>query len=192
MIWDLHEFDCKNAFHFQAFLATQERGILESLVIELACNGQGSVQFLKDMVNYIKDEYQHVDGDGEAPEWCKCGVCRPLKSEEENICCGRELCVSSYQMFKQCIINRELFPFRSPYLPWDTPPNPFLSPIFPVNTSSDSSYADEVAATPSRVVVEAPKLKKARNNGMVRMTRGEVYARGECWTICSGTPDADV
>ncbi len=88
---------------------------MEALVIELECNGQGSVQYLKDMVDYIKDEYQHTDGDGEAPEWCKCGVCRPLKSEEENICCGRKLCVSSYQMFKQSIVNRDILELAIKY-----------------------------------------------------------------------------
>ena len=112
---DLYELDCENAFHFQVFLETQERGILEALVIELACNGQGSVQYLKDMVDHIKEEYKPTDGDGEVPEWCKCGVCRPLNSEEENICCGKKLCVTSYQMFKQCIINRDVLELAIKY-----------------------------------------------------------------------------
>ena len=93
-------------FIFRYFLETQEWGILEALVIELACQGQGSVQYLNDMVDHIKEECKPIDGNGEVPELCKCGVCRQLNSEKENICCGRKLCVTSYKMLKQCIINR--------------------------------------------------------------------------------------
>lgn len=95
-------------------LQTQERDVLEALILELTANGQGSMNYLKNMISFIKEEYQQQP-DEDVPDWCKCGICRKMKDEEENLCCGRKLCVTSYQMFGQCIINRDVLELAIKY-----------------------------------------------------------------------------
>ena len=41
----------------------------------------------------------------ESPPWCKCGVCVPMPDPDENKCCGRVLCVTSYQVFDKICID---------------------------------------------------------------------------------------
>ena len=102
-------------FFHKKYLETQEKEVIEKLVLEIACTGKGSLNFIKNLVDSIKNEDQQPDDDGDAPDWCSCKVCRPLPKEEENHCCGKRTCVTSYQMFAQCIINRDVLELAIKY-----------------------------------------------------------------------------
>ena len=42
------------------------------------------------------------------PEWCICGVCRPMTTPEENKCCRKRMCVTSYELSQNICIDREV------------------------------------------------------------------------------------
>ena len=42
------------------------------------------------------------------PEWCLCGVCRPMPTPEENKCCGKRTCATSYELFQNICVDREV------------------------------------------------------------------------------------
>ena len=45
---------------------------------------------------------------GKCGAWCVSGVCRRMPSEEENVCCKKRTCVTSYVMFNTICIDREV------------------------------------------------------------------------------------
>ena len=49
------------------------------------------------------------EGAGNNPgAWCVCGVCREMPDEQENVCCRKRTCVTSYVMFKTVCLDREV------------------------------------------------------------------------------------
>ena len=66
------------------------------------------MDFIKDTINNLKlnDDDPGPRPVPDSPDWCRCGVCRPMPTEEENKCCGKRLCVTSYQTFRDGCINR--------------------------------------------------------------------------------------
>ena len=49
-----------------------------------------------------------MDEDGTS-DWCVCNVGADTGSEEENKCCGKRPCVTSFQMFRNVVLDREVF-----------------------------------------------------------------------------------
>ena len=62
--------------------------------------------------NLIAGDTGHPGPEGppesELPEWCLCGVCRPMPTPEKNKCCGKRTCVTSYELFQNICIDREV------------------------------------------------------------------------------------
>ena len=42
------------------------------------------------------------------PQWCSCGVCRPMPTLEENKCCGKIKCVISYITSQNVCTDRDV------------------------------------------------------------------------------------
>ncbi|XP_041457679.1 P2X purinoceptor 7-like [Lytechinus variegatus] len=40
-----------------------------------------------------------------APPYCRCGKCRPMPTDVENVCCGFDICVSTTQAFADAVLN---------------------------------------------------------------------------------------
>ena len=79
------------------------------MLLELQSNGRGSLDYAK---NLTAGGTGHLSPEGppeiELPEWCVCRVCRPMPTPEENKCCGKCTCVTSYELFQNIYIDREV------------------------------------------------------------------------------------
>ena len=42
------------------------------------------------------------------PVWCTCGVCRSMPTAEENRCCGKIRCVTSFVTFQNVCTDRDV------------------------------------------------------------------------------------
>ena len=40
--------------------------------------------------------------------WCQYRVCRPMETEQENLCCKKRVCITSYQTFHNICIDRDI------------------------------------------------------------------------------------
>ena len=92
--------------YFQSYIATLTNDQKDSLLLELLSNGRGSLDYAKNMVS--GDRGAEMPPPSEAPEWCICGVCRPMQTPEEDKCCGKRQCVTSYELFRNICLDREV------------------------------------------------------------------------------------
>ncbi|XP_044168202.1 uncharacterized protein LOC122952227 [Acropora millepora] len=94
---------------FVTKLSTDEK---DQLLIRLLSQGRGSLEFATNMLTGRSDLYQDPlspEGAGNNPgAWCVCGVCREMPDEQENVCCRKKTCVTSYVMFKTVCLDREV------------------------------------------------------------------------------------
>ena len=40
--------------------------------------------------------------------WCQCRVCFPMETEQENVCCKKRQCITSYRTFNNICLNRDI------------------------------------------------------------------------------------
>eukprot|EP00112_Aurelia_sp_Birch-Aquarium-sp1_P015922 Seg3567.1 transcript_id=Seg3567.1/GoldUCD/mRNA.D3Y31 product="P2X purinoceptor 7" protein_id=Seg3567.1/GoldUCD/D3Y31 len=81
--------------------------VLQNVLVELAVCGEGSLDFVRELLQVI----QNPDAELNRPtmaSWCKCGVCVDMGKQEENKCCGRKVCVTSYYMFRKLCLDRDV------------------------------------------------------------------------------------
>ena len=80
----------------------------DNILLNLLSNGKGSLDYAKNLVTFgTGDEGCPPVPDGK-PGWCVCGVCRVMPSEEENKCCGKIHCVTSFVTFQNTCTDREV------------------------------------------------------------------------------------
>ena len=80
-----------------------------NILLNLLANGKGSLDYAKNLVKY------GGGGNGEVPpvpegrpNWCVCGICRVMSTEEENKCCGKLRCVTSFVTFQNTCTAQNL------------------------------------------------------------------------------------
>lgn len=79
------------------------------MLLELLSNGRGSLDYAKNLLQgSSSDPNPEVPPNTGQPEWCICGVCRPMTTLEENKCCRKRVCVTSYELFQNICIDREV------------------------------------------------------------------------------------
>lgn len=79
----------------------------DKLLIRLLSQGRGSIEFAKNMLTEGDPEPSPPEPENAGP-WCVCGVCRRMPTEEENVCCKKRTCVTSYIMFNTVCLDREV------------------------------------------------------------------------------------
>ena len=89
---------------FQEFIGTLTVDQKDKVLLELLSNGKGSLDYAKNIVEFggvppIIPETK--------PPWCTCGVCRPMSTEEENKCCGKIRCLTSFVTFQNTCTDRD-------------------------------------------------------------------------------------
>lgn len=85
-------------------LCIQSKCGKDQLLITLLSMGRGSLDFAR---NLTADE-QEPDPPENTPQWCRCGVCRPMPDEQENLCCKRVTCLTSYRVFSNICLDRDI------------------------------------------------------------------------------------
>ena len=80
----------------------------DRLLLELLSNGRGSLDYAKNLLQgSSNDPNPEVPLNTGQPEWCICEVCRPMTTPEENKC-RKRVCVTSYELFQNIYIDREV------------------------------------------------------------------------------------
>lgn len=86
----------------------------DKLLIDLLSMGKGSLDFARnstaegdtDSDNNNNSDVQDVL---QTPSWCVCGHCVHMDNPQEQKCCGlRRNCVTSYQLFKNLCLDRNV------------------------------------------------------------------------------------
>ena len=95
----------KSYFVLQEFIATLTGEQKDSILVELLSNGSGSMDYAKKLLDFggTVPELPPLK-----PSWCVCGICRPMSTEEENKCCGKITCVTSFVTFRNVCTDREV------------------------------------------------------------------------------------
>ena len=77
----------------------------DTILAELLSNGSGSMDYAKKLLDFggTVPELPLTK-----PDWCKCGVCRPMPGEEESKCCGKIICVTLYATFRNVCSDRDV------------------------------------------------------------------------------------
>lgn len=74
-------------------------------MVKLLSMGRGSLDFAKQMVAENLPEEPSPPSD---LPWCKCRVCVPMETEQENLCCKKQQCVTSYRAFNTICLDRDI------------------------------------------------------------------------------------
>eukprot|EP00112_Aurelia_sp_Birch-Aquarium-sp1_P017037 Seg3914.1 transcript_id=Seg3914.1/GoldUCD/mRNA.D3Y31 product="hypothetical protein" protein_id=Seg3914.1/GoldUCD/D3Y31 len=80
---------------------------LQKLIVELAVMGSGSLDFVKDLVTITRNPDVELSRPTALP-WCKCGVCTDMGKPDENKCCGRKICITSYYMYRKLCLDADV------------------------------------------------------------------------------------
>ena len=82
----------QSIFFHKQYLENKEKEVLEKLLMKTACTGNGSLNSIRNIVYFIKNENQQREDDNDAPDWF-------VYKAEGNHCCGKRTFVTSYMMF---------------------------------------------------------------------------------------------
>ena len=70
----------------------------EKLLIRVLSQGRGSLEYARDLLASVSDPQSEPPEPENEDSWCICRVCKRMQDEQENICCRKRTCVTSYVM----------------------------------------------------------------------------------------------
>ena len=80
----------------------------DKLLIRLLSQGRGSVEYARNLLGEDPDPQRPEPEESVAEPWCICSFCQRMPDEEENVCCKKRTCVTSYVMFNTVCLDREV------------------------------------------------------------------------------------
>ena len=92
----------------QDFIGTLTTDGKDQILPRLLSQGRGSLEYAKNFCEDSADPDPRPDPDAETPEWCDCSVCRPMPLDMENVCCRKRTCVTSYTMYQNICLDRDV------------------------------------------------------------------------------------
>jgi len=97
-------------FFHQDFIKTLATDEKDQILLRLLSQGRGSLDYAKNIRAEISDSAEPDPGPDrdDVPEWCDCSVCRPMPLDMENVCCRKRTCVTSYAMYQNICLDREV------------------------------------------------------------------------------------
>lgn len=105
-----------NFIYFVMFCLVQEfvlifiRQDIEYFFRNVLVMGRGSLDFVKKLLdekNVLLLFFLSL-GNNSFLEWCRCGVCRFMFSDQENFCCKRVNCIICFQVFNNICFDRDI------------------------------------------------------------------------------------
>ncbi len=90
---------------FQEFIGTLSPAQKDIVLLELLTTGKGSLDYAKDLVKFGGSVPTLI---ADKPDWCTCGVCCPMLTDEENKCCKKIRCVTSFVTFQNTCTDRDV------------------------------------------------------------------------------------
>lgn len=70
-------------------------------------SGEGSLDYVKGLLDIIQHPAEQPVINDALP-WCKCGCCVNMGNVDENKCCDKRICITSYYMFKKLCLDRDV------------------------------------------------------------------------------------
>ena len=104
-VWDISQLFISD--HLQDLLSKLSEAQKDALLRELLSNGRGSLDYANRLIE-AEDGEPQPNNEVVRPDWCICSVCREMGNEEETKCCGKRTCVTSYELFRNLCIDREV------------------------------------------------------------------------------------
>ena len=95
-------------FFWQTFIESLSNSQSDRLLLDVLCNGRGSLHYAKQLVADSEDPDSDRPANANCPSWCICNVCVDMGNEEENKCCKNRSCVTSYELFRNIVLDREV------------------------------------------------------------------------------------
>lgn len=90
----------------QEFVATLDSKTKEKVLIKTLSMGRGSLVFAKKLATDDPEDPEQPDEN--APQWCKCQVCRLMPDEQDNVCCKRVTYITNYTAFSNICLDRDI------------------------------------------------------------------------------------
>lgn len=90
---------------FQEFIGTLSLSQKDVVLLELLSIGKGSLDYAKNLLQFGGSALTETTN---KPSWCTCGVCRQMPSAQENKCCKKIRCVTSFITFQNTCTDRDV------------------------------------------------------------------------------------
>ena len=100
---------------WQTFIESLSNSQRDRLLLDVLCNGRGSLDYAKQLVANSKDPDPDTPANTNCPNSCICSVCVDMGNEEENKCCKNKSCVTSYELFRNIVLDREVLTIANSY-----------------------------------------------------------------------------
>ena len=84
----------------------ENQGTKTKLLLRILRIGRGSLDFAKQLV--ADDLPKHPPLAARDLPLCICYVCRPMATEQENICCKKRLCITSYNTLNNICLDQDI------------------------------------------------------------------------------------
>ena len=77
------------------------------LLVRILSMGRGSLDFAEQLVADDLPDQPPSSPPRDLP-WCICRVCRPMDTEQENICCKERVCITSNNTFNNICLDWDI------------------------------------------------------------------------------------
>ena len=97
---------------FKGFVDALDEEQRSRLLVAVLNNGRGSLDYARRLLENTEDngagDDPQPDPTNNGPRWCICHNCINMPTPDENKCCKRRECITSYELFSNLCIDRHV------------------------------------------------------------------------------------